>query len=73
MSLILVFTDYTKANPGPGAYEPIKATESKLGRVANSRFRSPGAPIISRGNERFDFSHLRRSILVPGPGAYPHA
>jgi hypothetical protein len=65
-----VFKDYTKGNPGPGAYDGSKAIENHNGKIVYSRFKSPGAVAISTNSKRFDDSLFKRAIEEPGPGAY---
>lgn len=36
----------------------------------NSKYKSPGAPIISQSGSRFDNTFMRKSQLEPGPGTY---
>ena len=56
--------------PGPGAYS-VKASESgPTGFVLNSKYKSGGCAVISRGGSRFNLSSLRTSAAVPGPGNY---
>ncbi len=66
----IVFFDPCKNNPGPGAYESLKAIENRNGYTTHSRFKSPGATIFSKPGPRFDDSDMRRAKAVPGPGQY---
>lgn len=65
-----MFVDPTKKFPGPGTYNATNATDNKLGFTVSSKFRSPGGPVISRSGKRFDHRDQRRSMEIPGPGAY---
>lgn len=65
-----MFFDPTKKFPGPGSYNATNATDNKLGFCMSSKFRSPGGPVISRSGKRFDHRDQRRSMEIPGPGAY---
>ena len=44
--------------------------ENKNGFILNSKFKSAGNVVISRGKERFDRRDLRTSCEIPGPGQY---
>ena len=69
------FQNFTKNNPGPGAYNHISQAKDKAGNTRavfsyHSRMKSSGGVAISRGGPRFDRSLLRASIDNPGPGRY---
>lgn len=64
------FQNYSKGLPGPGAYS-VKASEGgPTGFILNSRYKSGGCAVISRGGPRFNLSALRTSGAIPGPGNY---
>jgi Sperm-tail PG-rich repeat len=63
------FQNYTKFVPGPGTYS-VKASESNnKGFIVNSRYKSGGCAIISRGSQRFSDPSMK-ATGVPGPGNY---
>lgn len=69
------FQNFTKNNPGPGAYNHISVAKDASGNNRavfsyHSRMKSSGGVAISKGGERFDRSLLRASIDNPGPGMY---
>lgn len=53
MFFIIVFTDYTKGNPGPGQYDVASKTGMD-GSLNDSRFKSPTAYTIGTGGNRFN-------------------
>jgi hypothetical protein len=59
--LLIVFTDFTKGNPGPGQYEQMQATSINNERTMISKYRNCGAPKISQAGQRFDLSYIKRS------------
>jgi hypothetical protein len=64
------FQNHTRGLPGPGAYN-VKASEGgPTGFILNSRYKSGGCAVISRGGSRFDRSALRTAGAIPGPGNY---
>ena len=64
------FQDFTRGLPGPGAYS-LKATEGgPTGFIVNSRYKSGGCAVISRGGSRFNTTSLRTASAIPGPGNY---
>ena len=48
--------DIYKDNPGPGAYDASKASDTILSRHVESRYKSPGRTRIVANGDRFDES-----------------
>lgn len=66
-----IFVDYTKANPGPGQYDPVKCMNAnKDGVTVYYRYKSPVIPSIGKSGNRFYDPKSRELEKVPGPGSY---
>jgi hypothetical protein len=64
------FQNPTRGFPGPGQYTQKASEGGPTGFIVNSKYKSGGCAVISRGGSRFDSSALKTSGAIPGPGNY---
>ena len=63
-----IYVNPFKSNPGPGAYESTKASDSKNGFTLSAKYKSYGGAVISKNSRRFENYNERVAKYIPGPG-----